>query len=67
MSEFSIAQSATPQETAAIAAAVQRFTADTAVAAPAGPAGMDPWLKAALQEGVSAKDVFGPGEPFGTF
>lgn len=65
MTEFTIAQSATPQEAAAIAAAIQRFTADTAVAAPAEPAGMDPWLKAALEEGISAKDVFGPGQPFG--
>lgn len=62
-----ISQSATPQEAAAIAAAVQSFTADTAVAAPAETAGMDPWLKAALTEGVSAKEVFGPGQPFGTF
>lgn len=62
-----ISQPATEHEAAAIAAAIQRFTQDTAVAAPAGPAGMDPWVKAALEEGVSAKEVFGPGEPFGTF
>jgi hypothetical protein len=37
------------------------------VAPPAEPAGMDPWLEAALIEGVSAKEVFGPGQPFGTF
>jgi hypothetical protein len=67
MTSFSISQPATPGEAAAIAAAIQRFTADTAVAAPAETAGMNPWLKAALTEGVSAKEAFGPGEPFGTF
>lgn len=67
MSEFTISQPATLQETAAIAAAIQRFGQDTAVAAPAEPAGMDPWLKVALEEGVSAKEPFGPGTPFGTF
>jgi hypothetical protein len=67
MTEFTISQTASPQEAAAIAAAIQRFTADTAVAPPAEPAGMDPWLKAALEEGVSAKEVFGPGQPLGTF
>jgi hypothetical protein len=61
-----ISQPATPEETAAIAAAVQRFSADTAVAAPVEPAGIDPWLRAALEDGVSAKEPFGPGRPFGT-
>ena len=60
-----IAQTTTPQEAAAIAAAIQRFSQDTAIAPPAEPTGMDPWLKAALQEGVSAKEAFGPGQPFG--
>jgi hypothetical protein len=64
---ITISQTAGPQEAAAIAAAIQRFTADTAVAAPAEPVGMDPWLEAALEEGVSAKEAFGPGQPFGTF
>ena len=62
-----ITQTATREEAAAIAAAVQRFSQDTTVAPPAEPAGMDPWLAAALEEGVSAKDVFGPRQPFGTF
>jgi hypothetical protein len=60
-----IAQQASPAEAAAIAAAIQRFSQDTAIAPPAEPAGMDPWLKAALEEGVGAKDIFGPGHPFG--
>lgn len=62
-----VSQPVTPQEAAAIAAAVQRFSQDTTVVAPAEPAGVDPWLKAALEEGVSAKEAFGPGQPFGTF
>lgn len=65
---IAISQSASPEEAAAIVAAVQRFSQDTAVAAPAEQEGMDPWLKDALETGVSAKDIFGPGsQPFGTF
>ena len=67
MPEVTISQNATPEEAAAIAAAVQRFTADTTVVAVEKGSGMDPWLKAALEEGVSAKEVFGAGQPFGTF
>ena len=59
--------SATPQEAAAVIAAVQRFQADSAVAPPAEKTGMDPWLKAALVEGVSAKDSFGPNDPASLF
>jgi len=62
-----ITQPASAEEAAAIAATIQRFTQDTTVAAPAEPVGMDPWLKSALEEGVSAKEPFGPGQPFGTF
>jgi hypothetical protein len=47
-------RSASPAEAAAIAAAVERFLAETAPAAPAGEA-VDPWTRAALLEGVSAK------------
>jgi len=48
-------------EAAAIAAAVQRFIAETAPA----PSGSEeeaasPWQRAALLEGVSAKDAFNP-------
>ncbi len=67
MTEFTISQPASAHEAAAIAAAIQRFTGDTALAPPAEPTGMDPWLQAALEEGVSAKDPFGPGQPFGAF
>ena len=62
-SSLKISQSATPAEAAAIAAAVQRFGGDTAVALPAAEDAISPWLKAAMVEGVSAKDSFGPGDP----
>ena len=53
-------------EGAAIAAALERFLTDTAPAlAPSGPPKMDPWLRQALIDGVSAKEEFGPGEPPG--
>jgi hypothetical protein len=45
-------------EAAAIAAAIQRFEADTASAATARP-GLPPWQRAALIEGVGAKRAFG--------
>jgi hypothetical protein len=56
-----IRQPASEKEAAAIAAAIEHFTADTAPAAPEGREEMDPWLRAALVEGVNARDVFGPG------
>ena len=56
-------RTAKSEEAAAIAAAIQRFQGDTAVAAPAGGPTMNPWLKAALAEGVGAKDSFGRGDP----
>jgi len=53
-------------EGAAIAAALERFLADTAPAlTPSGPPKMDPWLRQALIDGVSAKEEFGPGDPPG--
>lgn len=67
MTPLVISQPATPEETAAIAAAVQRFGQDTTIAAPAEGSVMNPWLRAALEEGVSAKEPFGPGQPFGSF
>jgi hypothetical protein len=63
MSRISISGTATPAEAAAVSAAIERFLGDTAVASPPVDAGMNPWLKAALAEGVSAKDSFGPGDP----
>lgn len=63
---LSVSPTPGPREAAAIAAAIQRFTSDTAVAPPAEPAGIDPWLAAALEEGISGADSFGPAQPFGT-
>jgi hypothetical protein len=63
MARVSIEGPATPAEAAAISAAVERFLGDTALAPPPVEAGMDPWLRAALVEGVEAKKGFGPGDP----
>ena len=43
---------ATPEEAAAIAAAIEQFLRDTAPAPAAGQDTMNPWLRAALYEGV---------------
>ncbi len=50
---------AEPREAAAVIAAVEQFLADTAPA-PAPEPAQNPWQRAALVEGVSAKAVFGP-------
>lgn len=63
MARISISGPATPAEAAAVSAAIERFLGDTSVAPPPVEEGMNPWLKAALAEGVSAKDSFGPGDP----
>jgi hypothetical protein len=62
-----IAPSAGPSETAAIAAALERFLHDTApVIVPAGPAS-SPWERAALAEGVGLPppDPWGDSQPWG--
>jgi hypothetical protein len=46
--------SASPAEAAAIAAAVERFIAETTPEAPAAET-VNPWTRAALLEGVGAK------------
>jgi hypothetical protein len=43
---------ASPAEAAAIAAAIEQFLRDTAPAPQSQPTGMDPWLRAALLEGI---------------
>lgn len=60
---------ATPQEAAAIAAAIEQFLRDTAPA-PAAPARhMNPWQRAALYENArldpSNANPWGDGEPWG--
>ena len=51
--------SAEPREAAAVIAAVEQFLADTAPA-PEPAAATNPWQRAALVDGVSAKQAFGP-------
>jgi hypothetical protein len=48
-------QSASADEAAAIAAAIERFQAETAPGPPAAEDSVSPWQRAALIEGVSAK------------
>ena len=48
-------RSPSADEAAAIAAAIERFRAETAPAASKGADGTSPWLRAALVEGVSAR------------
>ncbi len=57
--------SATPEEAAAISAAISLFQAQTSSPPPAETTGMNPWLKAAYEEGVLAKVPFGPAPFFG--
>jgi hypothetical protein len=47
-------RSASPEEAAAVAAAIERFAAETAERPPAAEA-VGPWTRAALLEGVGAK------------
>jgi hypothetical protein len=53
---LSIRRPASPEEAAAVAAAIARFSAETAPAA-APEKRRNPWQQAALVEGVSAKAV----------
>jgi hypothetical protein len=61
---------ATPEEAAAIAAAIEQFLRDTAP--PPGPPGpsISPWARAALFEGVggdaASQSPWGDGEPWGS-
>jgi hypothetical protein len=50
------APSASPAEAAAIVAALERFMRDTAPPLAIQPEGIDPWLRAAMLEGVSRQD-----------
>jgi len=50
-----VGKTATGDEAAAVAAAIERFRAETAVAAPESGQGLSPWHRAALIEGISAK------------
>ncbi|HEX4188383.1 MAG TPA: hypothetical protein VHY83_10835 [Solirubrobacteraceae bacterium] len=50
-----IAPGASPEEAAAIVAALERFVSDTAAVSAAEPA-PDPWARAAILEGVARED-----------
>ncbi len=50
------APSASPEEAAAIAAALERFLAETAPALQAGHA-QNPWQRAALAEGIASRRI----------
>jgi hypothetical protein len=47
-----LAPAATAEEAAAVAAAIERFTHDTAPATAGGGETLDPWTRAAMLEGV---------------
>jgi hypothetical protein len=48
-----VAPNASPEEAAAVVAALERFMRETAPRAAASPPGMNPWQRAALYEGVA--------------
>lgn len=52
---------ASPEEAAAIVAAIERFIRATAPAPAPAPNGPDPWLRAAILEGVARADGSGAG------
>ena len=62
--------SASPEEAAAIAAAIEQFLRDTAPPPAPAEAAMNPWERAALFEGVglatSAPSPWGDPEPWGS-
>ena len=65
-----VRQAASPEEAAAIAAAIEQFIRDTAPApAPAGPS-VNPWLRAGLFEGTKrragAPSPWGDPDPWGS-
>ena len=60
---------ATPEEAAAIAAAIEQFLRDTAPAPAAAEPRTNPWLRAALYENArldpANANAWGDGEPWG--
>jgi hypothetical protein len=52
-----MAPSATAEEAAVIAAAIERFDSDTGAAPSGGEPRIGPWQRAALVEGVGAKET----------
>jgi hypothetical protein len=58
-----IPPSASPEEAAAIVAALERFISATAASTPPSQAG-DPWRRAAMLEGVQREDQGEAGNPW---
>jgi hypothetical protein len=54
-----VVPSASPAEAAAIVAALERFMRETAPAPTPKPKGIEPWLRAAMLEGISSRDLTG--------
>jgi len=54
-----VSATSSPGEAAAIVAALERFLADTAPAREAAETRQSPWLRAALEEGISTTQVSG--------
>jgi hypothetical protein len=59
-----IPTSATPEEAAAIVAAIERFLRATAPAPTTTPNCPDPWLRAAILEGVAREDSLDVPDPW---
>ncbi len=59
-----IAPSATAEEAAAVVAALERFMRATAPVLTDAPEGPDPWLRAALLEGVSRAESVDELDPW---
>jgi hypothetical protein len=56
-----VSPTASPTEAAAIAAAMAQFLADAARQAGAGGPAQSRWQRAALEEGIAARQLSGPG------
>ena len=54
-----LSSGASESEAAAVVAAIEQFLADTAPAPQAAEHGMSPWARAALEEGIAARQVSG--------
>jgi hypothetical protein len=54
-----------PEEAAAVTAAIEQFLADTAPAPQADQGRMSPWQWAGLQEGVRRAELLAPPPPLG--
>ena len=54
-----LSSAASPGEAAAVVAAIERFLTDTAPVAEPSESRQSPWLRAALEEGISARRISG--------